>query len=312
MANPAEVPCRILPLPAAVRCLAFSKGGAVLTGHEDGTVRAFTPAGVASSLTAGELSPIGSGAGFVKMHNTAVTCLVPALGGGLWTASSAGSVRFISPTGVRSDIEPKAPGQKRAHNTGISAATLTPEGALWTAAVNLRVWTRGGEWRQSLQTHAGKVLSMAAVGARVWVGHADGRLLVFDAATAVCVAKLQDDGGHPAVLSLCAAGERVISGDAGGERVFSGDAGGTLRVLSSTSMRLELEGDAHPKRLAVASLAIAGEGGDLLAVASLAISDQGGDLWVGLDGGALLRMPPADPLPAGKTLHLTRLLSGPA
>jgi hypothetical protein len=35
---------------------------------------------------------------------------------------------------------------------------------------------------------------------------------------------------------------------AAGERVFSGDAGGTLRVLSSTSMRLELEGDAHPKR----------------------------------------------------------------
>ena len=38
-----------------------------------------------------------------------------------------------------------------------------------------------------------------------------------------------------------------------------------------------------------------------LAVSSLAIAGEGGDLWVGLDGGALLRMPPADPLPAGKT-----------
>jgi hypothetical protein len=143
MADATEVPCRIMPLPAAVRCLAFSQGGAVLTGHEDGSVRTFTPAG--------ELSPMGGGATFVKMHNTAVSCLVPALGGGVWTASSAGSVRFISPAGLRSDIEPKAPGKKKAHNTGVSAATLTPEGALWTAAVNLRVWTRGGEWRQSLQ-----------------------------------------------------------------------------------------------------------------------------------------------------------------
>jgi hypothetical protein len=202
-----EYKWRPLVLRSSVRCIAMSRSGAVLTGHDDGTVCAFTPSGTPCSLASDEASPIGGGSGTVKMHNTAVTCLVPSLGGGVWTMSAAGSVRFITPGGYRSDLELKAPGKKRAHNSAIAAAALTPEGTLWTAAVILRVWTSGGEWRQSLQTHAGKVLSMVAIDARVWVGHQDGRVLVFDAFTAVCIAKLQDDGRHSAVLSLCAVGE---------------------------------------------------------------------------------------------------------
>lgn len=48
------------------------------------------------------------------------------------------------------------------------------------AAVQLRVWNSAGEWRQSVQTHAGKVLSMATADGLVWVGHSDGRILVFN------------------------------------------------------------------------------------------------------------------------------------
>jgi len=152
----------------------------------------------------------------VKMHNTAVCCLVASGTGCVWTCSSAGSVRQIGQDGARSAIEAKAPGAKSAHSTAINAAIVTNVDTLWTGARNVRVWTAGGEWRQSLQTHAGKVLSMAVAGDCVWVGFSDGRLRLFEQDSAVCLVQLQDDGQHSPITCFASTPHAMWTGTADG------------------------------------------------------------------------------------------------
>jgi len=152
----------------------------------------------------------------VKMHNTAVNCLVPSRTGLVWTASAAGSVRQIGMDGARNAVEAKAPNSKSAHSTAINAAVVTNVDTLWTGARNVRVWTALGEWRQSLQTHAGKVLSMAVAGGCVWVGFSDGRLRLFEQDSAVCVVQLQDDGKHSPITCLAPTPQAMWTGTADG------------------------------------------------------------------------------------------------
>ena len=152
----------------------------------------------------------------VKMHNTAVNCLVTSRTGLVWTASAAGSVRQIGLDGARNAVEAKAPNSKSAHSTAINAAVVTNVDTLWTGARNVRVWTALGEWRQSLQTHAGKVLSMAVAGDCVWVGFSDGRLRLFEQDSAVCVVQLQDDGKHSPITCLAPTQQAMWTGTADG------------------------------------------------------------------------------------------------
>ena len=97
----------------------------------------------------------------IKMHNTAVCCLIPSRTGSIWTASSAGSIRQIGLDGARTDVEAKAPASKSAHSTAINAAVVTGADSLWSGARHVKIWTATGEWRQSIQDHPGKVLNIA-------------------------------------------------------------------------------------------------------------------------------------------------------
>ena len=196
------------------------------------------------------------------MHNTAVTCLVSSRKGLVWTASAAGSVRQIGVDGARNAVEAKAPNCKSAHSTAISAAVVTNVDTLWTGARNVRVWTHLGEWRQSLQTHAGKVLSMAVAGDCVWVGFSDGRLRLFEQDSAVCVVQLQDDGKHSPITCLSPTAHAM----------WTGTADGHVCCFGIESRRQLLEAPVFSKS-AVSALAptartvwIAGEKGAILAL----------------------------------------------
>jgi hypothetical protein len=101
-----------------------------------------------------------SSAGSIFLH-TAVCCLIPSRTGSVWTASSAGSIRQIGLDGARTDVEAKAPASKSAHSTAINAAVVTTSDFLWTGARHVKIWTATGEWRQSIQDHPGKVLNIA-------------------------------------------------------------------------------------------------------------------------------------------------------
>jgi len=206
------LPCRALGTASPVRSIVVVQGGAVLTGHEDGNVRAWKPDGSGGwQETDGACWRVQ-----VKMHNTAVTCLAPSRNGSVWTASAAGSIRQIGLDGARNAVECKAPGSKSAHNTGITALVVTGVDTLWSGARNVRVWTAGGEWRQSLQTHAGKVTAMAVAPAAVWVAFSDGRLRLFEQESAVCIQQLQDDGKHSQITCLVASPHVMWAGTAEG------------------------------------------------------------------------------------------------
>jgi len=204
--------CRSVQTSSPVRCAVLVQGGAVLTGHEDGMVRAWRCDGSSSWKETDNARWKVQ----IKMHNTAVCCLIPSRTGSVWTASSAGSIRQIGLDGARTRVEAKAPASKSAHSTAINAAVVTSADTLWTGARNVRVWTATGEWRQSLQTHAGKVLSMAVAAACVWVGFSDGRLRLFEEETGVCVVQLQDDGKHPPITCLVPTAQHMWTGTADG------------------------------------------------------------------------------------------------
>ena len=204
--------CRSVQTSSPVRCAVLVHGGAVLTGHEDGMVRAWRCDGSSSWKETDNARWKVQ----IKMHNTAVCCLIPSRTGRVWTASSAGSIRQIGLDGARTRVEAKAPASKSAHSTAINAAVVTSADTLWTGARNVRVWTATGEWRQSLQTHAGKVLSMAVAAACVWVGFSDGRLRLFEEETGVCVVQLQDDGKHPPITCLVPTAQHMWTGTADG------------------------------------------------------------------------------------------------
>ena len=97
-----------------------------------------------------------------------------------------------------------------------NAAVVTMSDTLWTGARNIRIWTSAGEWRQSLETHAGRVTSMAVAGERVWVAFSDGRLRLFQDETAVCLVQLQNDGKHSAVTCLTPTSHCMWTGTADG------------------------------------------------------------------------------------------------
>ena len=106
--------CRSCYVTSPVRCMA-EWNSEVLTGHEDGCVRFWTTAGEAVlQKEGGKLQKI------VKMHNTAVTCLVPMRDDqGVWSCSSAGSVRKMDSSCSRSMKECRTPGKKSAHSTEV-------------------------------------------------------------------------------------------------------------------------------------------------------------------------------------------------
>jgi len=213
------LPCRRCQATNEVRCMATTRHGFVLTGHIDGYVRAWNLDGtkLESESWPAEL----------RMHNTGITVLVEDYEGAIWTASMAGSVRCISQDGKKTSIEAKAPGRKNAHNTEVNAMIATANKTLWTGAKTVRVWSSEGEWRQSLQTHAGKVLCMLSSRGKVWIGFADGRLLLFDQASAVCIVKLQDEAGNSPVHCLAA----------GDDHVWSGSGDGHVRCYSEKNFR---------------------------------------------------------------------------
>ena len=105
--------CRSCRVKSPVRCMT-EWNDCVLTGHEDGRICFWTPNGEAI------LQDDGVGSKVVKMHNTAVTCLV-ALGRdqGVWSCSSAGTVRKMNSSCIRTSIECKTPGKKAAHSTEV-------------------------------------------------------------------------------------------------------------------------------------------------------------------------------------------------
>lgn len=207
------------------------------------------------------------------MHNTAVTCLVASRKGLVWTASAAGSVRQIGLDGARNAVEAKAPNCKSAHSTAINAAVVTNVDTLWTGARNVRVWTAVGEWRQSLQTHAGKVLSMAVASDSVWVGFSDGRLRLFEQDSAVCVVQLQDDGKHSPISCLAPTAHTM----------WTGTADGHVSCFAIESRRQLLEFPVFSKS----------------SVSALALTSR--TVWIAGDKGALLALPRPEELGDGAT-----------
>ena len=272
----------LLPVPAEpqyqyrlrsndARARARTQGGAVLTGHEDGAVRAW----VRDGSNCWTQSDDANWKALVKMHNTAVCCLVPTQTGRVWTCSAAGSIRQIAHNGERSAVDAKAPGCKSAHSSSICAAVVTMSDTLWTGARNIRIWTSAGEWRQSLETHAGRVTSMAVAGERVWVAFSDGRLRLFQDETAVCLVQLQNDGKHSAVTCLTPTSHCM----------WTGTADGHVCCFALESQRQLLMAPVSNH-----------------AVASLAATP--GSIWVAGDKGLLTTLP----RPAEESLvHATRL-----
>ena len=115
MVDPCE--CRSCRIKSPVRCMTEWNSN-VLTGHEDGRIYFWTANGEAVLQDDGSDSQR-----IVKMHNTAVTCLV-AMGGdqGVWSCSSAGTVRKMNSSCIRTSIECKTPGKKAAHSTEVSVS----------------------------------------------------------------------------------------------------------------------------------------------------------------------------------------------
>ena len=105
------VECRSCRVASPARCM-VEWNSEVLTGHEDGCIRFWTHTGEA--VFKGTEPHQKS----VKMHNTAVTCLVPlSKDQGVWSCSSAGSVRRMDRFCSRTSKECKTPGKKSAHST---------------------------------------------------------------------------------------------------------------------------------------------------------------------------------------------------
>ncbi len=109
--------CRSSGVSSPVRCM-VEWNSEVLTGHEDGCIRFWTAAGIAVLPVDGKCSQKT-----IKMHNTAVTCLTPLphIDQGLWSCSSAGSVRKMSAKCLRTSTECRAPGKRSAHSTEVRA-----------------------------------------------------------------------------------------------------------------------------------------------------------------------------------------------
>jgi hypothetical protein len=107
-------------IPSPVRCM-MEWNSEVLTGHDDGSIRFWTVAGDAV-LQQKDGKPSQK---FTKMHNTAVTCLSAMPNGqGVWSCSSAGSVRQMCAACLRTSTECRVPGKRSAHSTEVRTIGL--------------------------------------------------------------------------------------------------------------------------------------------------------------------------------------------
>lgn len=113
--TPDPLECRSSSISSPVRCM-IEYNAEVLTGHEDGCIRFWTAAGDAILLADGKKIQKT-----IKMHNTAVTCLTSMPLEGVWSCSSAGSVRKMSASCSRTSTECRAPGKRSAHSTEVLA-----------------------------------------------------------------------------------------------------------------------------------------------------------------------------------------------